>query len=115
MRVGWGPHLDLHSSTRADFRYRLLRVGAPLLQVRTKIPLLQALGAASLSSPGAWAGARRGRGKPIGGEARCGGAHRRAWVRVRAHPRPWQRVPRRHPPGRHRAHLEIALESRVEP
>ena len=43
-------------------------------------------------------------------EARCGGAHRRAWVRVRAHPCPWQRVPRRHPPGRHGARLEIALK-----
>eukprot|EP00964_Phaeocystis_antarctica_P091590 scaffold58777_cov65-Phaeocystis_antarctica.AAC.3 len=82
------PGLAPGSSTPADDRYRIGSVGAQLGRVRTKIPLLQALGAASLSSPGAWAGARRGRGKPIGGEARCGGAHRRAWVRVRAHPRP---------------------------
>eukprot|EP00964_Phaeocystis_antarctica_P127405 scaffold91084_cov27-Phaeocystis_antarctica.AAC.1 len=108
MRVAFESDLDLDSSTPADGRYRLLRGCAPLLQVRTKILVPPSVGAASLSSVGGWAGARRGRRKPVGGEARCGDAHRRAWVRVRANARAWQHVPRRHPHGRHGARVEIA-------
>ena len=63
--------------------------GAPRT-VRTKLLLLQPSAPACISSVYAWPRGPESLAWPVEDRAGHGGAHGRAWVRARAHPRPWQ-------------------------
>ena len=83
------PHLP-----RAGFFTPTLVREIPIRE--TNFWFLQASARACSSSRHAWAAGREYGGEAVKDRAGRGGAHGRARVRVRAHPRAWQRVRRRH-------------------
>ena len=95
------PTLARPSSTPAKCLHRLLQDGPQLLQSRTKIFLLQAIGASRILSLRTRTPNGGGGELGVEGSARCGGAHDRTRVRTRVNARAWQGLRRRFKAPRH--------------
>ena len=93
--LGFSPTLARPSSTPAKCLHRLLQDGPQLLQSRTKIFLLQAIGASRISSLRTRTPHGGGGELGVGGSARRGGAYDRTRVRTRVNARAWQGLRRR--------------------
>ena len=88
-------HLVLGSFTPAKRLYRLVVGGLQLVGSRTKIVLLQAVGASSISSLQTRTPHGGGGELGVGGSARCEGAYNRTRVRTRVNAGAWQGLRRR--------------------
>ena len=86
----FGPILAHPSSSPDNCRCRLLGSGPQILGSRMNILSLQAVFASMHIEPANKDGRSDNTGVHIRGEAGCGGAHGRAWVRVRATAGVWQ-------------------------
>ena len=83
------------SYSPANALYRLVRDGPKVVRARTKIFLLQTVGASSISSLRTMTPHDGGGELDVGGSARCGGAYDRTRVRTRVNAREWQGLRRR--------------------